>query len=241
MLVCIVILFLMLIGPSWAINLSIKDGDTLSLDGTDFRLDGVDAPEKDQMCLDEKREIWACGIEARDRLAALIGNRVVRCEDIGPDRAYPKRRIGICTVEGETVSLNQWLVREGWALDFEPYAKDRFKGDENDARENRRGLWKGCFAAPWDLRQWRKGAAKLLGPSCGDVASARNRLFPDHPDMPPGCSIKGKVAVRAHISGHRGIYHLEGCRSYPNTKNPNRWFCSEDEAKAAGFRKSYRC
>ena len=38
-----------------------------------------------------------------------------------------------------------------------------------------------------------------------------------------------------------GIYHLESCRSYQSTKKPNRWFCSEDEAKAAGFRKSYSC
>jgi endonuclease YncB( thermonuclease family) len=72
MLVCITILFLMMIGPSWAVNLFIKDGDTLTLDGTDFRLDGIDAPEKDQMCFDEKGEICACGIEARDRLAALV-------------------------------------------------------------------------------------------------------------------------------------------------------------------------
>jgi hypothetical protein len=38
--------------------------------------------------------------------------------------------------------------------------------------------------------------------------------------MPPGCSIKGKLAVRAHVTGHRGIYHMERCRSYARTNQP---------------------
>jgi hypothetical protein len=59
--------------------------------------------------------------------------------------------------------------------------------------------------------------------------------------MPPGCSIKGKLAARAHISGYRGIYHMEACRSYGRTKSPDRWFCSEDEARAEGFRKAHTC
>jgi endonuclease YncB( thermonuclease family) len=241
MLACIAILFSMTAGPSWAADAIIKDGDTLRLGSTLFRLEGIDAPELDQVCLDEKGSEWACGIEARDQLIRMIGNRAVNCHDNGPDPAYPENRLGICWVGDEDLSLNQRLVREGWALNFEPYAKRRFKADQDEAQDNRRGLWKGCFAAPWDLRNWRKSAAKLLGPACGNVAIARNRLFPDQLDMPPGCSIKGKIAVRAHITGHRGIYHLESCRSYRTTKNPNRWFCSEDEAKAAGFRKSYRC
>jgi hypothetical protein len=32
---------------------------------------------------------------------------------------------------------------------------------------------------------------------------------------------------------------LESYGSYARTKNPHRWFCSEEEAKAEGYRKSY--
>jgi endonuclease YncB( thermonuclease family) len=198
---CIAIVFFLLIVPGWALDLVIKDGDTLTLDGTEFRLDGIDAPEKDQVCVDDKGALWACGIEARDHLAALIGERAVRCEDMGADIFYPKRRIGRCSVEGENMTLNQRLVREGWALSFEPYAKGRFKPDETDARDKRRGLWAG-FAAPRDFRRWRKSSA-LFGTAC--PTDARNILFPDHPNMPPGCSIKGKVSLRAEIVGYRGI------------------------------------
>jgi len=101
------------------------------------------------------------------------------------------------------------------------------------------GLWKGSFATPHDLRRWIKSRAKLLGESCSTIRDidARNALFPDDPSMPPGCSIKGKFAVRAKITGHRGIYH----GSYQRTKKPDRWFCSEEDAQAAGFRKALAC
>ena len=59
--------------------------------------------------------------------------------------------------------------------------------------------------------------------------------------MPPGCPIKGKLAVRARVTGNVGIYHLQSCRSYAGLTKPNRWFCSEDDAQAAGFRKAYNC
>ena len=48
-----------------------------------YRLDGVDAPALDQMCIDEHADVWACGLEARDQLSRLIGGREVRCEDLG--------------------------------------------------------------------------------------------------------------------------------------------------------------
>ena len=96
-----------------------------------------------------------------------------------------------------------------------------------------------AFVAPHDFRQWNKYTARLLGPRC--PADARLKLFPDHAPMPPGCEIKGKYALRAVLTGHRGIYHLPGCNSYWRTKNPERWFCSEEDAIAAGFRLSFTC
>jgi endonuclease YncB( thermonuclease family) len=225
-----------------AASVDIVDGDTIKLDGTTYRLDGIDAPERDQTCLDEKGAVWPCGIEAASRLAELIAKGAVTCEDKGPDPVYPKRRIGICSVDG--ASVNQTLVLEGWAISFEPYARGRFDQEQANARDNRRGIWKGCFAAPRDFRRWNKRTAKLLGPTCptvGNDTAELNKLFPDDPAMPTGCPIKGKVAVRALLTGHRGIYHLEGCRSYRTLKNPNRWFCSQEEAQAAGFRKAYTC
>ena len=227
---------------SWAAEPIITDGDTLLLNGKPYRLDGIDAPETDQVCLDEKGNAWACGIEARDELKRFVGKRDVRCDGNKFDTVYRNRRIAVCWVEGEAMSLNQWLVSGGWALNFEPYAKGRFKNDQEDARQKSKGLWKGCFAPPQSTRRGNKSTAQLLGAACSkDEAKVRDLLFPADPAMPPGCSIKGKVAARANVTGHRGIYHLEGCRSYGRTKKLDRWFCSEDEAQAEGFRKAFTC
>ena len=57
--------------------------------------------------------------------------------------------------------------------------------------------------------------------------------------MPPSC--KGKFTVCARVTGNVGISHLQGCRSYPALTKPDRWFCSEEDAQAAGFRRAYNC
>jgi endonuclease YncB( thermonuclease family) len=238
----ILILATLSASQGWAASPTVRDAGTLQLADVTYRLDGVDAPAFDQMCINEHADAWTCGVEARDQLAKLIDNRAVRCEDLGADPGYKKRHIGICTVEGETVSLNQSLVRQGFALNLEPSAKGRFKEDEAGAKDDRRGLWKGCFVAPQEFRHGRKDGA-LLGGSCrtDKDREIRGVLFPDDAAMPPGCAIKGKFAVRARFTGNVGVYHLQGCRSYPALTKPDRWFCSEEDAQAAGFRKAYNC
>jgi len=86
-------LVLILTSPVWAAECIVIDGDTLTLRGTKFRLDGIDAPEFNQICLDEKGQEWNCGVAARDALAKLIENCAVKCEDKGPDKVHRDRRI----------------------------------------------------------------------------------------------------------------------------------------------------
>jgi endonuclease YncB( thermonuclease family) len=220
----------------------VRDGSTLQLGNLTYRLDGIDVPTVDQLCIDEHADVWTCGIEARDQLTKLIGGRQVRCDDLGPDPAYKKRHIGVCKVEGETTSLSQLLVRSGFALNVEASATGRFQLDEARAKEDRQGLWKGCFAAPREFRVAKKDGA-LLGAACRTDRDReiREALFPEDLVMPASCNIKGKYAVRARVTGNLGIYHLQACRSYPGLTKPDRWFCSEEDAQAAGFRRAYNC
>jgi endonuclease YncB( thermonuclease family) len=220
---------------------TIPDANTLIVDGTIFRLEGIDAPQTDQVCADAAGAKRWCGVEARDRLRERVGNRAVRCDDRGRDRPFKGRRTGICWVGDEKTSLNQWLVGKGWALNAG--TRGRFKTDQEQARQDRKGLWKGCFVAPEALRRFTISTAPMLGAACPKPNNwkVREMLFPDHPAMPPGCAIKGRIAIRAQIAGYVGIYHLESCASYSRTREPHRWFCSEEEAQAAGFRKSYTC
>ena len=202
----------------------------------------MDAPELDQVCIDDHADPWSCGIEARDRLTRLINGRAVHCDDLGPDKLFKKRHVGVCTVEGDSTTLNQQLAILGLAISVEPALKMRVKDDAAEAKANRRGLWKGCLAAPQDFRIGKKDGG-LIGGSCRADRDKEIRavLCPQDLAQPPACAIKGKFAARARVTGNAGIYHLQGCRSYAGLTRPDRWFCSEDDAHAAGFRRAFNC
>ena len=121
-------------------------GDTIVIGDTKIRLESIDAPESDQVCLEVKGKRWTCGIEARDRLAEHIGKRPIDCAPSGSD-AYG-RTLAICRVDGE--DLNGWLVRQGWALAFVRYSK-AYVPDEDAARVAKRGIWSGAFVRSMGL------------------------------------------------------------------------------------------
>src|SRR6185369_15829241 len=127
----------------------------------------------------------------------LIGGRQVRCDDLGIDPSYKKRHLGVCKIEGDPTSLSQLLVRQGFALNVEASATGRFKPDEAAAKDNRQGLWKGCFVTPREFRVGKTDGA-LLGGACpaDRDKQIREALFPQDIAMPSGCNIKGKYAVR---------------------------------------------
>ena len=106
----------------------IVDGDTLAIGSTKFRLQGIDAPETDQVCLNANGVSWTCGIEARDQLAVHIGGREIRCSSNGID-AY-QRTLGTCYLADE--DLNGWLVQEGWALAYVKYSKAYVHAEEDE-------------------------------------------------------------------------------------------------------------
>jgi endonuclease YncB( thermonuclease family) len=232
--------------PASAAGPVVRDGDTIQIGDITYKLDGIDAPEVDQMCIDNHADPWTCGIDARTQLTTLIKGRNVRCEDVSEKPNSPiantrKKRVGICAAEGDTASLNQQLVSAGFAVSATSI-KGYYRDDEAVAKEDSKGLWKGCFVAPQEFRLGKKDG-KLLGASCREDRDREIRaaLFPDELAMPPNCSIKGKFAVRARVTGNVGIYHLQGCPSYAGTAKPDRWFCTEDDAQAAGFRKAFNC
>lgn len=229
--------------PSLALTgtATVRDANSIQIADVTYRLDGVDAPELDQVCIDDHADPWTCGLEARDQLTKLIKSRSVRCDDVGPEKNFGKRHRAICTADGDKATLNEQLVRLGYAIAREPI-KANVKPAAAEAKTASSGIWKGCFVAPQEFRTGKKDGP-LLGTACraDRDKEIRSALFPDELIMPPSCSIKGKLAVRARVTGNIGIYHLRGCPSYSGTTKPDRWFCSEDDAQASGFRKAYNC
>src|ERR1700687_6411437 len=87
----------------------IVDADTVYAGSTKIRLNGIDAPEMDQVCIDASGKDWKCGIEAREKLQAFTHDRTWICDLSGTD-VY-KRSLGSCAVDGGEVS--RWLGRDG--------------------------------------------------------------------------------------------------------------------------------
>jgi endonuclease YncB( thermonuclease family) len=129
----------------------ITDGDTIKVlhagRAETVRLQGVDAPEKRQ----------AYGERARRYAADLAFDRTVVVRGAGRDRSG--RLLGeVVLPDGR--SLNQELVRAGYAWWFRRYSRDaRLARLEDEARAGRRGLWADqAPEAPWDFRVRRAGA-----------------------------------------------------------------------------------
>jgi len=120
------------------------DGDSLRRGETEIRLSGIDAPEYRQTCKDDAGQDWACGREAMRALKQLIGGRDVACEIRDTDRY--ERLVAVC--KAGDVDLNREMIRQGWAVSFGSYA-----ALEAEARNARRGIWRGDFERPQD---WRK-------------------------------------------------------------------------------------
>jgi endonuclease YncB( thermonuclease family) len=57
------------------------DGDTIKLDGTTYRVWGIDAPESQQTCADG----WPAGAEATRVLTKLMCDKTIACKDRGQD------------------------------------------------------------------------------------------------------------------------------------------------------------
>ena len=201
----------------------VYDGDTVSLrlNGTDHRvrLQGIDAPEHDQ----------PFGQAAEDHLRSLVLNKQVRLDVNGKDKYG--RLLGKLWVQpadcpscAKTLDANLAMLTVGLAWyyryfkdDLSPEDQGRYEFAEYEAKAKKAGLWQDANPTPpWD---WPRG----------DRRSA---------SAPGDCRIKG------NISDNGRIYHLPGQKHYEGTRinaaRGERWFCSEAEAKAAGWRRARR-
>lgn len=124
------------------------DGDTVKIDGLSIRLTGIDAPERNQKCFNQN-ETYLCGAASTRALKKMIGNSYIACH--GWQKDIYQRLLATCYLSHQKISgksLNQKMVRAGWAVSYNGYISD-----ENRARKEKHGLWKGKFQLPSDWRQ----------------------------------------------------------------------------------------
>ncbi len=201
----------------------VVDGDTfVTEDGARVRLIGIDAPE-----------IGSCfAEEAQTELARLIlGNELeLRKDESGEDGYGRLLRYVFVYNENpkeDNLFVNVELVRGGFVSvryikpDKEYLA--RLQAAEREAQNDEKGMWGACggLLEEFALR-------KTQG---GEQASET---------FDKECVIKGNIS-----KSYGRDYFLPGCPNYKRVKvDPRKgemWFCSEDEAREAGWTMSAAC
>jgi endonuclease YncB( thermonuclease family) len=201
---------------------SVIDGDTIEIHGQHIRFYGIDAPESRQNCNDARGKLYRCGQKAALALADKIGRRTVRCDPRDMDRYG--RTVAVYRIG--KIDLNGWMVSQGLAVSYRRYAHD-YDAAEAEARARAKGIWAGRFVMP---RDWRRGdRIGRSGESAVSTAAKRSDR----------CKIKGNISRQG-----KRIFHVPSDRFYGRTKvdidKGERWFCSEDEARSAGWRPAKR-
>jgi len=202
-----------LAGPLPVRVVNVLDGDSLRVTDGDreleVRLHGIDAPEYGQ----------PGSAAAHAALRKLTRGGTLTLTPVTIDRFG--RTVGELHRDGQ--HLNRTLVAEGHAWVFRRFAEDpALLRAEAQARAAERGLWgQPSPMPPWE---WRDRQA---------AATAK----PPREDPAAPCLIKGNVSSR----GER-IYHVPGQEYYEATRisprKGERWFCTEAEARAAGWRRA---
>lgn len=200
-------------GPDVIGPVAVVDGDTLRVAGQTIRLHGIDAPEQRQACKTEQGIAWDCGAFVTGQVKTAFQGKTARCTPVTRDRYG--RVVAKCYVDERDVG--RWLVQEGLAFAYRKYAMD-YDLDEKRAAIADRGLHGSHVQSPAQFRKTR----------------AKGR-FP----LDPACRIKGNISGR----GER-IYHVPGQEHYEvtgiRTDRGERWFCTQDEARTAGWRAAKR-
>lgn len=188
------------------------DGDTLELGDNRIRLFGIDAVERGQSCRHPTRGDWPCGDFVTRELTGWLQGQRLRCRP--EDRDRYGRVVATCFL-GET-DIGAALVEAGLAFAYAKYS-DRYTALQARALAAGRGLWTSAVIRP---ERFRRGA-ELAVPAQGR------------------CRIKGNISSQ----GER-IYHLPGQAWYERTRispqKGERWFCSEAQARQAGWRRARR-
>lgn len=186
---------------------AITDGDTFTLLNAENQQVRIRIAE-----IDTPERGQPFGSKATGALSALIFNKEVRVVVQTIDRYG--RTVGRPYVGN--VDISREMVRLGAAWVYRDYVTDQsLFAVEDDARANNRGIWglsESERMPPWE---WRRRGTQQAAPS--------------------GCAIKGNIG-----SGGDRIYHVSESPWYSRTiideSKGERWFCSEEEAKAAGWR-----
>ena len=192
------------------------DGDTIELaDGRRVRYLGIDTPES----VDPKKPVQCLAqASAAKNKELVLGKKVSLIYDQEKIDKY-SRTLAYVFIGDDFINLD--LVDLGLARAY-PYApnflhRQDFADAQARAQQKKLGLWSGV---------------------CDDyISTATSGTASSNQPLNPNCKIKGNISAKGEK-----IYHLPGQKYYNQTRVDEdageKYFCSERDASAAGWRKS---
>ncbi len=190
-------------------------GDTLRIRGRVLQLAEIEAPDRDQTCTRGSGTRWRCGEAAQRALERFTRRDSLSCEITKSRGDAPA--IATCrTATGTDVGAE--MVRGGHAFADTGFFAS-YSNQQDEARGATRGIWASATPQrPADYRSERWEAAKKSAPD--------------------GCPIK------AQVSGRSRTYFMPWSAGYDRAsvrkERGGRWFCSEEEARSAGWQPAER-
>jgi len=206
---------------------SIIDGDTLKIKtGTlktrKVRLIGINSPEKGECYF----------AESKQALKDITQSKTINIEkDISGLDKYNRLLRYIIAInpdpEQDNISVNYYMIRNGFAFYVSSPPDNRYRDlfitAQRQAQTDNLGLWKDC-----DYTEQVSAEAEALREQNTEPTNSE-------------CLIKGNISD----AGYGKTYLYPGCDNYDrtiiDTQKGESYFCTEQEAEEAGFRRATNC
>ncbi|MBU4369392.1 thermonuclease family protein [Patescibacteria group bacterium] len=207
------------VGDKLHLVTEVIDGDTIIVDGsTRVRFIDIDAPESGECYYSESKQA----------LMNLVEGEYVRLEkDISGVDGYGRSLRYVFLPQEDVMDdifVDNYMLEQGFA-DIRELSQDRryrsiLIHGRNEAVASNKGMWGECEQ---------------------ELEEEMERFETDAPPPNPDCVIKGNISEH----GYGKTYFPPGCANYKRVKidfeKGDMYFCTEEEAEAAGFKKAESC
>lgn len=145
------------VGSTLTGKATVIEGSILSINGSQVRLEGIDAPNPGQTCQTLRGQSYDCYQRSIAAMKLLIGGKPVSCKIIDvPQLTTPRLDpVAHCSVNGKDLAAGMIVI--GWAFAYQSMSPE-YDRLQAIAQSMQYGMWGGRVTAPWIWRDQQQAA-----------------------------------------------------------------------------------